>query len=133
MFRELLRSGHSTPTISQTVDSTRVALVGGAPRTQVVRHVEQLEAHERDDVDTLLVVFTMLSTRTITAPDLSGVIQKSEAEADALLRRLSAIDRESSNRLESQPGFDGPSIDCADRRLRFWGAAWPTTGERSWW
>ncbi|MFN6118113.1 MAG: hypothetical protein ACK5CE_00520, partial [Actinomycetes bacterium] len=61
-----------TPTISQTVDSTRVALVGGPPRTQVVRHVEQLEAHERDDVDTLLVVFTMLSTRTITAPDLSG-------------------------------------------------------------
>lgn len=106
MFRELLRSGHSTPTISQTVDSTRVALVGGAPRTQVVRYVEQLEAHERDDVDTLLVVFTMLSTRTITAPDLSGVIQKSEAEADALLRRLSG----------DRPGILEPTRESA--RLR---------------
>jgi ATP-dependent DNA helicase RecG len=106
MFRELLRSGHGTPTISQTVDSTRVALVGGAPRTQVVRYVEQLDAQERDDVDTLLVVFTMLSTRTITAPDLSGVIQKSEAEADALLRRLAG----------DRPGILEPTRESA--RLR---------------
>jgi len=93
MFRELLRSGHDSPSISQTVDTTRVAFVGGAPRTQVVRFVEQLPEPEREDVDTLLVLFTMLSERTVTAADLAPVIQKSEPEAEAVLKRLAEDDR----------------------------------------
>lgn len=93
MFRELLRSGHDTPSISQTVDATRVAFVGGAPRTQVVRFVEQLPEAEREDVDTLLVLFTMLSERTVTAAGMAPVIQKSESEAEAVLQRLSSDDR----------------------------------------
>ena len=93
MFRELLRSGHDSPSISQTVDSTRVAFVGGAPRTQVVRFVEQLPAHEREDVDTLLVLFTLLTERTTTATGLAPIIQKSETEAEAVLARLADDDR----------------------------------------
>lgn len=93
MFRELLRSGHDSPSISQTVDSTRVAFVGGAPRTQVVRFVEQLPAHEREDVDTLLVLFTLLTERTTTAAGLAPIIQKSETEAEAVLARLADDDR----------------------------------------
>lgn len=90
MFRELLRSGHDTPAISQTVDSTRVVFVGGAPRTQVVRFVEQLDEAERDDVDTLLTIVTMLSSRTITAIELAPIIQKTEIEAESVLKRLAA-------------------------------------------
>lgn len=89
MFRELLRSGHDSPAITQTADSTRVAFVGGAPRSQVVRFVEQLHEAERDDVDTLLVIFTMLTVRTITASHLAPIVQKSESEAEAILVRLS--------------------------------------------
>ena len=92
MFRELLRSGHDSPSISQTVDTTRVAFVGGAPRTQVVRFVEQLPEPEREDVDTLLVLFTMLSERTVTATGLAPIIQKSEPEAEAVLERLAEDD-----------------------------------------
>ena len=88
MFRELLSSGHDSPSISQTSDTTRVAFVGGAPRTQVVRFVEQLPEPEREDVDTLLVLFTMLSERTVTASELAPIIQKSYPEADAVLQRL---------------------------------------------
>jgi ATP-dependent DNA helicase RecG len=65
-----------------------VAFVGGAPRTQVVRYVEQLDEAERNDVDTLLVIFTMLSSRTATAEELAPIIQKSEVEAEAVLSRL---------------------------------------------
>lgn len=93
MFRELLRSGHDSPSISQSIDTTRVAFVGGAPRTQVVRFVEQLAEPERDDVDTLLVLFTMLSERTVTATSLAPIIQKSESESEAVLRRLSGDER----------------------------------------
>ncbi len=88
MYRELIRSGHDTPSIQQRVDTTRVAFVGGAPRTQVVRYVEQLGEAEKEDVDTLLVIFTLLTTRTIVASDLASIIQKSEAEAEAVLQRL---------------------------------------------
>jgi ATP-dependent DNA helicase RecG len=92
MFRELLRSGHDSPSISQKIDSTRVAFVGGAPRTQVVRFVAQLSESEREDVDTLLVIFTMLTSRTISASGLAPIIQKSEAEAEAVLTRLANDD-----------------------------------------
>lgn len=93
MFRELLRSGHDSPTISQTVDTTRVAFVGGAPRTQVVRFVEQLPETEREDVDTLLVLFTMLTERSVTAADVAPIIQKSDHESEAVLRRLADDER----------------------------------------
>ncbi|MCC7078884.1 MAG: putative DNA binding domain-containing protein [Acidimicrobiia bacterium] len=90
MYRELLRSGHDTPSITQTTDTTRVAFVGGAPRTQVVKFIAGLDDVERDDVDTLLVIFSMLTSRTITAEELAGTIQKSETEAESVLSRLAA-------------------------------------------
>lgn len=89
MFRDLLRAGYGVPEFSQSVDSTRVTLVSGAPRTQVVRFVEQLPSQERDDVDTLLTLFTMLSSQEITAEQLAPIVQKSPSEARAVLRRLS--------------------------------------------
>lgn len=113
MFRELLRSGHESPDISQAVDSTRVAFVGGAPRTQVVRFVEQLDEAEREDVDALLVIFTMLSSRTVTASDLAPVIQKSEAEAEAVLHRLA-----DERRAILEPTRESARLKRSEYRLR---------------
>ncbi len=113
MFRELLRSGHDTPAISQTIDSTRVAFVGGAPRTQVVRFLEQLEESEREDVDTLLLIFTMLSSRTVTAIDLAPVIQKSEAQAESVLLRLA-----DDHRAILEPTRESARLKRSEYRLR---------------
>ncbi len=113
MFRELLRSGHEAPAISQAVDSTRVAFVGGAPRTQVVRFVEQLDESEREDVDALLVIFTMLSSRTVTASELAPVIQKSEAEAEAVLQRLA-----DERRAILEPTRESARLKRSEYRLR---------------
>lgn len=92
MYREMIRDGHDVPSITQTADATRVAFVGGAPRTQVVRFMHRLGESERDDVDTLLVVFTMLTAQTVTAVRLAPIIQKTVAEADSVLRRLAGND-----------------------------------------
>ena len=92
IYRELIRSGHDTPSISQSDDTTRVAFVGGSPRTRVARYVAQLGAKVSDDVDALLVIFTLLSTRTVTEDDLAPIIQKQPAEARAVLAWLSADD-----------------------------------------
>lgn len=90
IFRELIRSGRDAPTISQTEDTTRVAFTGGAPRTQVARFVAGLDPQERDDVDTLLIIFTLLDSRTINEAGLAPIIQKHPSEARAVLDRLAS-------------------------------------------
>lgn len=106
VYRELIRSGRDTPTITQTLDTTRVAFVGGVPRTQLVRFIAQLGQTERDDVDTLLLIFTLLTSRTITEAELAPIIQKQPAEAGAVLERLSA----------DQPGIIETTLDSRTRR-----------------
>ncbi|MCE2513026.1 MAG: putative DNA binding domain-containing protein [Acidimicrobiia bacterium] len=90
IYRELIRSGRDAPTISQTADTTRVAFTGGAPRTQVARFVAGLGPQERDDVDTLLIIFTLLDSRTIDEARLAPIIQKQPSEARAVLDRLAS-------------------------------------------
>ena len=52
--------------------------------------MNQLAAAERENVDTLLVIFTLLSARTVTEAELASIIQKSESEAGSVLARLAA-------------------------------------------
>ena len=91
IYRELIRAGRDTPSISQTQDSTRVAFTGGAPRTQLVRFIAGLGS-EGHDVDALLVIFTLLNSRTVTASTLQTIIQKTHEEAAAVLKRLASSD-----------------------------------------
>lgn len=87
MYRELILAGHQPPQISQRHDATRVVFASGTPRAQVVTFLRSLPEFERVDVDTLLLVVTMLRFRTITAERLAGTIQKSLPEAEAVLSR----------------------------------------------
>ena len=106
MYRELIRSGRDTPAISQTQDTTRVAFAGGAPRAHLVRYIAGLGPRERDDVDALLVVFTLLTSRTITESSLAPIIQKHPSEAGAVLERLAGDD----------PGIIETTLDSRTRR-----------------
>jgi ATP-dependent DNA helicase RecG len=90
MYREMIRTGGRIPQIASGPDSVRVALVGGAPNTQIARFVAQLPQDERDDTDTMLVLFGLCSDRAVTAPDLAHVLQKTAEETEAVLRRLSS-------------------------------------------
>lgn len=88
MYREMLRLGREVPSIQSTLDGVRVSFVGGAPNTQIARFIAQLTADERDDVDTLLVLVSLCSVKTATAASLAPLLQKGEAEVEAVLRRL---------------------------------------------
>ena len=88
MFREMIRAGQDLPVIEDGVDYVRVVLSGGAPRTAISRFVAQLPTDERDDTDAMLVLFTLCQRRTITAEEMSVVLQKGTAETDLVLRRL---------------------------------------------
>ncbi len=90
MYREMIRSGRGVPLITSHSDSVRVALDGGDPNTQIARFVAGLPFDERDDIDTLLVLFALRSRRTIDAKALAPLAHKSVEEAEPVLRRLAA-------------------------------------------
>lgn len=88
MYREMIRSGRDVPKIESSADYVRVTLVGGAPNTQIARYVAQLPPAERDDTDTMLVLFNLISEKHVTAQRLAPVLQKTPEEVRAILRRL---------------------------------------------
>jgi ATP-dependent DNA helicase RecG len=88
MYREMIRSGRDLPRIEASSEQVQVKLVGGAPRTQISRFVAQLPEHERDDTDTLLILFKLCRGKTVTAEDMAPILQKSTDEAEVSLRRL---------------------------------------------
>lgn len=90
MYREMIRSGRQVPEIKADFDSVRVMFVGGAPNTSIARFVAQLPDEEREDTDTMLVLFRLCTERTITAAKSAPWLQRSEPEAEAVLRRLSS-------------------------------------------
>ncbi|HSB20291.1 MAG TPA: hypothetical protein VLD85_09810, partial [Anaeromyxobacteraceae bacterium] len=71
-------------------DHVRVSLSGGRANTQVARFVAQMPEQERDDTDTMLVLFRLCSVRTLSAPDIASLLQKNASEAEATLRRLAS-------------------------------------------
>lgn len=76
MYRDMIRGGHQPPQISES-DYVRVALTGGAPNKPFARYLATLPATLTDDVDAMLVLFTLLSKRTVAAENLQPIIQKS--------------------------------------------------------
>ena len=88
MFREMIRAGQDPPVIEDAIDYVRVVLAGGAPRTSVARFIAQLPPEERDDTDAMLVLFTLCQRRSVSASDMTRILQKGEGEAEIVLRRL---------------------------------------------
>jgi ATP-dependent DNA helicase RecG len=90
MYRETIRSGRQPPNIEGFPDRARVSFVGGAPDTNIARFVARLPEHEREDTDTMLVLYTLCKSTTITAAQIAPILQKPVSEALAVLRRLAS-------------------------------------------
>jgi ATP-dependent DNA helicase RecG len=90
IFREMIRSGRALPRFEAAPDHVRVTLVGGAPNTHVARFVAALSEDERDDTDTMLILFRLCAQRTVDAEGLAPFLQKTVDEAESTLRRLAS-------------------------------------------
>lgn len=88
IYREMIRAGRELPRIDDEGDRVRLSLVGGNPNTRIARFVAQLPEDERDDTDTMLLVFTLCGRQTVSAPVVASILQKSPEEAEVVLRRL---------------------------------------------
>jgi ATP-dependent DNA helicase RecG len=91
MYRESIRSGRELPGIEDRGDSVRVTFVGGEPNARIARFVAHMARDEQADTDTLLVLFVLCSRQTVTAHALAPVLQKTNDEVEAVLRRLAAV------------------------------------------
>ncbi len=90
MYREMVSVGHEPPIFEESSAEVRVSLLGGAPNTHLARFVATLPAAEKDDADAMMILYTLLKKRTVSAKTLAGPLQKSETEVEAALRRVSA-------------------------------------------
>lgn len=90
MYREMVRIGHQPPQFVEEADRVRVTLLGGAPNTPLARYVATLPPAEADDADTMLILFGLLTKRTVTASELVSVLQKNADEVEDVLRRLAS-------------------------------------------
>lgn len=98
MFREMARTGRSTPTVS-VVDgadepTTVVAFTGGPPNIRVTRFVSELPEVESNDTDTLLIVLLLCRKKSVTAREVAPVVQRDLAATERVLRRLAAGEAE---------------------------------------
>ncbi len=107
IYREMIRSGRDAPAIESFSDRVRVSLLGGPVNAQVAKLVAQLPAAERDDTDTMLVLFTLRSRRSVDAHSLVPILQKPKEEVQAVLNRLA----------QDSPGLVEPLRSSARRTL----------------
>lgn len=94
MFREMARTGRSTPRVEVEREvsdpATVVTFTGGPPNVRVTRFVSDLPEAERNDTDTLLIVLLLCRKKSVTARDVAPIIQRDLAATEAVLRRLSS-------------------------------------------
>ena len=89
MVRAMIGAGHMPPEIRGHDGSVRVVLNGGAPVARIASVIAELPADVREDTDVALVIHYLRTHATVDAPIIAPVIQKTELEAQEVLRRLS--------------------------------------------
>ncbi|MGH3666618.1 MAG: ATP-binding protein [Egibacteraceae bacterium] len=90
MYVEMAKVGHQPPAFSADQDQVQVTLVGGAPNTALARYTATLPAGEAEDADTMLVLLTLLTRRTVNASVMAPLLQKPERETLTVLDRLAS-------------------------------------------
>lgn len=139
MYREMIRSGRDTPLITEDSEQVSVVFSGQRPNTRIAKFLASLPAEEQDDTDALLIVLMLCRRRTVDAARLAPIIQRSESEAQSVLRRLSSeptrlleptratashsrptyrLTADSLRRLGNAVTYHGPTTEDIDRKVR---------------
>ena len=88
-YREMLRSGKEPPSFRAEDVLVQAVLEGGTGNKSFVRYVADLPDALGRDVDVLLALSMLRRRRTIDALILAAAIQRSPAEAQRILQRMS--------------------------------------------
>ena len=88
-YREMLRVGKEPPRIDDDGFSVRATLTGGIGNDAFVRFVRDLPDVSSGDVDLLITLALLRTTPTIDARALAPAIQRTSADAQEVLARMS--------------------------------------------
>lgn len=87
-YREMLRAGKDPPSFEDSGFAVRVLFPGGIGNDAFVRFIADLPESLARDVDVLLALSRLRTSRSLSARDLAGDIQRSVPEAQTVLQRL---------------------------------------------
>ena len=87
-YREMLRSGKEPPEFRSERVLVQAVLQGGAGNKSFARYIADLPDALARDVDVLLALSLLRRRRTIDATALADVVQRSPAEAQRILQRM---------------------------------------------
>jgi ATP-dependent DNA helicase RecG len=90
MYAAMTAVGHRPPAFQTDGVRVTATLFGGAPNAPLTRFVATMAPDRQEDPDTLLVLVTLLQSRTVTAESLSPLLQKDREEVETTLRHLAA-------------------------------------------
>lgn len=90
MYAAMTAVGHRPPEFETDGFRVLATLFGGAPNAPLTRFVATLAPDRQTDPDTLLVLVTLLQSRTVTAHTLAPLLQKGDLEVETALRHLAA-------------------------------------------
>jgi ATP-dependent DNA helicase RecG len=88
MYAAMTGVGHRPPTFVTDGVRVTVTLDGGAPNTWVTKFVQSLPEANRRDPDTLLILLSLLTRRSVTASSLAPLLQRGPEEVEVILRHL---------------------------------------------
>jgi ATP-dependent DNA helicase RecG len=88
IYREMIFAGKDPPHIDSNMERVLVTLAGGAANTRIPHFVAQLPDEERADVDALLILYALCHRQSLSAVDLTPLLQKRPESAQASLERL---------------------------------------------
>lgn len=94
MFREMARSGRPLPEIKSSPDRVEVLFRGAPPNIHIARLVAELPDELKNDTDTLLILMRLCAKKSVTAQQISPLIQRPIEDAESALRHASQPDVE---------------------------------------
>lgn len=120
MYREAVKSGQDTPTvrvIEGDAPETVVQFKAGPPNTRLARFLAEMPPDEQNDTDALLIAHLLCTRKSVSAPEVAPVVQRSVEDAQSALHRLAAGDAQileatagTANRRHPRYRFTGPSL-----------------------
>ena len=123
-YRELLRAGKPPPQIADDGFQVRVLVAGGTGNDSFSRFVADLNPSLAGDVEVLLAMSYLRDRRTIDAPMLAALAQRSPTEAQAVLDRLTHADlvlpsRRTARRAFPTYGLSAAGLSTLGRAVRY--------------
>ena len=88
MYRSMLRVGKPPPRFDVSANSVRVSFAGGPAGLAFARYVALLDESSRDDVEVLLVLRRLCTTRSVAAADVAPLFQRAPTESVRVLERI---------------------------------------------